>query len=342
MKGLFCPTQPNKEWFYYAAFFLITVLITFPKFGSGIFIEKTELSNTAIFSDDIEYIKYVNFFKDVNNKELPNAPFSYRPLTPFLASFLPFEPRTAINIINIAALFFSTVVIFILAKNLFPGGIPLACALLHLISFNSFYYCATARVDSLSVLFITILLMLTLSRRVVLFCLCFVVGLLAKETIVISLLPFFVFNIKRSNLVKIFITIALLIVFFIAEQHVIRRCCSSGTSYFWIPTFGIFFENITRPRAIASFFLSLGLPGLMSLIFLIRECCLVVSNRLLLALYSGLFSSVALYFYALASAYADGRFIWICSPYICLISGFFLTKLKQDRLCEKRSDEANQ
>jgi hypothetical protein len=126
-----------------------------------------------------------------------------------------------------------------------------------------------------------------------------------------------------------FISITILLILFIAEQRVVRSCCSSNTSYFWIPSFTTFFENVTRPRAIISFFLSMGLPGLMSVIFLFREWRLILKDKTLLALYFGFFSSIALYCFALASAYADGRFIWICSPYICLISGFFLMKVKR-------------
>lgn len=329
MKNLSSMISPLKKTSVCLILFLITIMVTYPKFAQVTWLESIQPSQSAM-SDDYQYFQYVEFFRGGNKQNLPTSPFSYRPLTPYLASFLPFNPRIAINIINVTALYLSTILIFMLATRYWDGLIPLSCALLYLISFPSFYYCANGRVDSLSILIITLLLTFTLNQRVVLFGLCFMIGLLAKETIVISLLPFIFYNHEQSNLKKSVIIFVALLTFFLLEQHVIKVYGSSGSPFSWKLNFNVFFENLSRPHATISFILSLGLPGFISLYYLFKKWHIIIEDKVLLTLYSGFFSSIGLYLFAFGSAYADGRFIWVSYPYICLISGFYLADRRQN------------
>ncbi len=55
---------------------------------------------------DIEqYISYTEFFRgEMDDNTQLEGPFVYRPLTPLLASFLPFDALTSINLVNLIVL----------------------------------------------------------------------------------------------------------------------------------------------------------------------------------------------------------------------------------------------
>lgn len=325
--------------------FLVTIAIIYPKFNRVFWLEKyhptvisDELSyktnmdldlppNTGVGIDDYEYAKQVKYFRG-EVVALLIAPFSYRLLTPYLASFLTSEARTAINIINIAALYLASVVIFLLAGQFFSGWIPVVCSLIFLISFPAFDYCVNARVDSLSIFMFTLLLWCTLNRQNILFVLVYMIGLLAKETIVLALVPFFVYNVMQHDFKKVMIVMFLLSSIFLLENYIVRAYFSSTSMYYWKPSFNYFLANVVRPKAIISLFLTLGLPGFISFVFLFKRWALIRRNQVLLTLYSGLLASLGLYFFSFFSAVADGRGIWVSYPYICLISGFYLEELR--------------
>jgi hypothetical protein len=73
----------------YALLFLTTLIITFPRFASVTWIDTIQPAHVIIEPDNLKYIKYVQYFRDKNKQNLPEAPFSYRPLTPYIASFRP-------------------------------------------------------------------------------------------------------------------------------------------------------------------------------------------------------------------------------------------------------------
>ncbi|MGZ5281161.1 MAG: hypothetical protein ACXWEY_02680 [Bacteroidia bacterium] len=80
---------------------ILLVLICLPRFNRNPLVIKRDLNDAA------HYIAYVEYFRG----EEPSAPllpaFNWRPGIPFVASFLPFEPMTAINIINVICLLMS-------------------------------------------------------------------------------------------------------------------------------------------------------------------------------------------------------------------------------------------
>ena len=118
--------------------------------------------------DSCFYVQYVNYFLG-SESVLPPAPFSYRLLTSFMASYLPFSPRVSINILNFFGLYFSSIIIFLLAKKYFSQRVSCICALLFLISWPSFHYCTNTYVDSLAVFFLTLLLYCTLNNKLIYF-----------------------------------------------------------------------------------------------------------------------------------------------------------------------------
>jgi hypothetical protein len=121
------------------------------------------------------------------------------------------------------------------------------------------------------------------------------IGLLSKETVVISLLPLFFYNLMQSNLKKTLSLFIILLTLFVLEQHTVRMFNSIKTGFYWMPNFNILWSNLMRPRTIISLILTLGLPGLFSLIFLFKKWKFIIKNKILLALYSGFLGSMGFY-----------------------------------------------
>ena len=97
-----------------------------------------------------QYINYTNFFKGQSEKFQVKAPFSYRPLLPFVASKLPFNAMTSINIINIVSLLFAMLILFRIL-NLYDIDFKyclLGCSLF-VFSFPTFYYGAVGMTEPL-------------------------------------------------------------------------------------------------------------------------------------------------------------------------------------------------
>src|ERR1043165_2742534 len=91
---------------------LCFLIVTLPRFnGNQVFIKNVPY--------DAKYFKaYVEYFRG----EAPTQPIrpasNWRLLIPFIASFLPFEPLTSLNIINLVCLALSLYILFICMRRL--------------------------------------------------------------------------------------------------------------------------------------------------------------------------------------------------------------------------------
>src|SRR5690606_20154794 len=93
----------------------VQVAITLPRFDRrdpGALQSMTSVGTANKMSDAAEYAAIVSWFRGESPREAMNVPWTYRPVVPFLASYLPLPPMTSINVINEVALLGSLFLIY--------------------------------------------------------------------------------------------------------------------------------------------------------------------------------------------------------------------------------------
>lgn len=100
--------------------------------------------------DAPEYVNYVKYFRGNVSLSQITLPFGYRPLGPFVASFLPIKnPMTSINVLNLVCLYVALLFLFLLLKSLgFNFWYSLAGCFMFSVSFPTFYYGTDGCIDS--------------------------------------------------------------------------------------------------------------------------------------------------------------------------------------------------
>lgn len=268
---------------------------------------------------DVEqYEIYVEYFRGKTHlaSEL-EGPFSYRPLVSFLASFLPFDPLTSINLVNLALLSVGLIYLFKLLSGFkFQDKSILIGLITFIVSFPLFYYTTSGYIDASLIGILLVTNYYLFQNKYYQFILSFLIGIFIKETIIIMLpvaFVYFLLNDKSKNkLVKIILPFILYIITVIVIRTVVPQ---QKENYIWLPTFEILIDNLSRVKTYLSFILTLGVPGILSISVIFSEKKKNISGELLLPLITGFFFSLLLWFYSLFSAYSDGRQLWTSYTY---------------------------
>lgn len=276
---------------------------------------------------DVEqYEKYVEFFRGNQSlKGILEAPFSYRPLIPFLSSLLPFDALTSINIINLIIISLGLIFLIKLLVNFgFSDKLVTIGGLLFVVSFPLFYYTTSGYIDASLIGIVMISNYFLFKDKYHLFILFFSLGVLTKETIII-LIPvavvFILYNKKASHKL---LKILLVILIYILIESAIRYLVPAKNFYVWKPSVDILIYNLTRFKTYLSFILTFGIPGIFSLILLLTNKRNIIPKEILYAFSIGMFSGLMLWFYSIFSAYADGRQLWISYPFAAILSVYFI------------------
>lgn len=282
---------------------------------------------------DVEqYETYTEYFKgDKEKGSEMEGPFAYRPLVPFLASFLPFDALTSINIINLLFLIITLYPLVGLLKLFkLDGNYLLIGELLFVFSFPVFYYGTSGYIDSVLIAFMMTGTYLILNEKLFLFFLTFIIGVCVKETIIILIPVFAVYLFFRRDisLRKKIILFLVLVIIYGVGMFLLRRLTPGVESYIWYPSFNIFYKNLARAKTYLSILLTFGLPGIGSLfcIFILLRNKLGFSKEILLV--TGLLISMLVSFFSLFAAYADGRHIWTSYPFAIPLSLIYIKSLK--------------
>jgi len=269
--------------------------------------------------DAIHYIRFVDFFRgncEIGDVELP---FRYRPLVPFVASLLPVSsPMTAINIINLLALYVTIFFLYKLLRQLeFSFGLSILGVLMYAISFPVFYMSTTGYLEACAMCLLTIGTFLIFKEKWFLVALTIVAGAFVKEVIAL-LIPVAVAYIWASGTSKkkLVCRTLVLILAFAIPTAVIKLIFKETGDFYWIPNIPTLLFNL-RIRALASLLLSFGIPGLLSIIMFTRYRRLSpgIEKYQMIPLFAGLFSTLLLVIYSMMTAYTDGRFIWPAAIY---------------------------
>jgi hypothetical protein len=306
-------------------FAIALVVICIPRFDrTDIGIDSlTTLGESAASrqGDARHYVALVRYFRGEPVRHELRAPFSHRPLAPWLASRLPFRPLTSLDLVNVGALiaclaFLSATLTRLRAR---PRTLAIGQALF-VFSFPTFYYGSIGYVDPVLLCALAATLHLLLVRRRGLAFLVFVLGCGVKESMFL-MAPVLVADAWRSPRARRRLAIgrALAAVLAGCALLVVLGCALPD------PTHGIqlaslekLLMNVRRTQAWASLLLSFGAPGLLGLGLALRPARRRAVRRHPhgLPLVAGAASAVCLALYAFPAAYADGRFIWMMYPFV--------------------------
>ncbi len=298
-------------------------------------------------NDAIRYINMTDYYKGTEDPEILIPPYTTRVLVPFIASKLPFASDTSINIINLVSMIIS---LFILHYTFVFYKLPdklinLGC-FLYVFSFPTFYYGTVTYVDAVLLLFLFLSFYFILTDRMIFLILALILGTCVKESMLLIIPVFFVNSIlKKDKLPSVFLKTFSLLIFYFLTIYFLHLVKPNKFSYMWIPSYEIFISNVIRPRTFLSFILTLGIPGILSVLlilyYFIKDKSVIKSN---LTLITGLIISFCLWSYSVISAYSDGRFIWPAVVFSLPLSMILLNcylRMKKTRKSEELSTSVN-
>lgn len=268
--------------------------------------------------DEAQYVGMVERFRGQTPQLELWAPFTYRPLAPWLAAQLPFEPLTALNAVNLLSLLGATLFVWRTLRLFEPApGWQLAGALAFVWSFPFCYYGTTGLVDPPALLLIAGGLYLVLTERWWGVVAVGLAGGLVKESVVL-LWPAALAQcaISRRRDARALAAVLLFPAAFAASSALGRGLAPTRGDYtFWKGLNLV--ENLSRPQVYVAAALSLGLQGLFA------GCAWPALRRMAagerrryLPLLAGALASLALFGVALLTAHADGRFLWLGHPFL--------------------------
>ncbi|GAB5465006.1 MAG: hypothetical protein Kapaf2KO_04420 [Candidatus Kapaibacteriales bacterium] len=286
------------------------------------FISYSSLDDSLKSPDVINYDRYVQAFRDdVEILDSVEPPFSQRPLQPFLASLLPFDNDTSLNMINLAASLISLLLIWlIMGYYQVNVGVKVLSIFLFVFSFPYFYYTSVSRIDPLAVMVVALGIWVYFRFGLLYSLLILPIAIAQKEVALLYML-FVAFDyFKPTNIKTSFKTIILLLavglIYLLAKKMLLP-----GGEYSWTPEIYTLVENLSRPRACLSVLLSL-FPLLIVLAFF-RENIRMMEDIGYLA---GILSIALLIIYSFIAAYTDGRFVFIGYPILIIYLSILINR----------------
>lgn len=287
----------------------IIFILSFPRFAAQ---DVGFLRGRINFPPDaIEYADYVNFFR--GNVELSEvrAPFIYRPIVPAIASILPISgAQSAISVICILCMCLTVPVLFMIFDSLnINSKKSILGVLLFALSFPVFFCGPIGTIDAVSIFFIALLSLSILKKKWALSAALVFFSILVKETVAVSLFAaagMLLSDRARGKLPIIALLFGASAIAFIG----IRLIIPAGGLSLWNPSIGKFVGNI-RFRAIAGLALTLGLPAVLYLFYLLKTNKKSLFSRSERWFFSGgIIGSIILIAVSFFTAHVDARFAW--------------------------------
>ncbi|HEX2788628.1 MAG TPA: hypothetical protein VHP32_12085 [Ignavibacteria bacterium] len=338
--------------FSFVLLFVFVIALSFPRFNqqnlfglnkiAGQYDEYNIVRGYHLSGDAVDYLLCVKYYRGETDRGKLNTPFVYRFLVPYLASLLPVnDALTSLNVMNII-LFLCSIVLFyftLKALNFSKSFSVIGCYMLG-ISFFTFYYLTMGLIESGFIFFYVVGLYSIFKRNDFLFLIALTLGALAKEFTLILIPTYFIYNyiFKQYKPNKLIFYSAIFILPLTAIA-IVRIQFNDLPSYIWTPAFDLFFTNLFRTRAYIAPLLVLGIPGLISIMFVYLyfvkkykmeyDINLSVTEqynyqKFFVAIF---FFSMFLWVYGFMSAVADGRSFmpsFITSIFITLMVAKYL------------------
>lgn len=267
------------------------------------------------------YLNLTRYFRGELSLDSVAAPFAYRPLVPFLAARLPFDPFLSFNLVNVAAIGITPLIVFLTVRRLgFPFEYGILGGLLYLWSFPVMYYGPSGYVDATAMLILFLMVMARAYQKDAWLPLLGIMGGLAKETVVV-VFPFLVADLWRRRRKRSSGSIYLILTLFSywGAIHWVRARCGVDSQFVWLPDTVFLSQNLYRIKAYASPLLAFGIPGWLALSYLIKHFRMD-RDRMAIPMVVGMFSGLALFAYSFLAAYSDGRFVWTAYPFMIVLA----------------------
>ena len=239
--------------------FVITIIVGLLNFG-------TSYPN---FPDSEKYLLLVDMFRGEIPLSETVAPFNYRVLLPLLAAILPLDPELSIPIINLGLLMVLAYLLYLFPRYfgygvITSGGAAILCMLSHPV----LQYGTAVLVETPFMVFLGLSIYAILKRwdwRIILALV--VTGVLIKETVIIAVLVYMVYDRERFRFAVLTGVVAL-------GVYLAVRLAFAEAGSFWVWKFHLM-NLLERPlqsfQALYLGFLFVGLPLLLAVLFREKE-----------------------------------------------------------------------
>lgn len=273
----------------------------------------------VVKADAQHYENHVLYFRGQATFEDLRKPWAYRPISPLVASFLPFDALTSINVLNLLVLFVGLLCLLKLFGILgFSAATSTIGGLFYTCSFPVFYYGAIGYIDPVLVGMMSVSTYLIFAGKDKFFFVSFLVGALIKETYIVILPVWCVYQLllTEHSLFRTGVLSLILLVGFVAIVAAVRVFTPVGADYFWFPNSELINFNFFRLRSWGSFVLTFGVAGVLAVYYLTQSFSRLRDQPYSLVLLMGFLGNFAVFCYSMLSAYADGRYFWTAYPFM--------------------------
>ncbi|MFN4082215.1 MAG: hypothetical protein ACK4K9_01145 [Bacteroidia bacterium] len=298
----------------------VGLLIPLIRFNSNTYLIKQQSYDQKYFA------AYVEYLRGIKPKEPIKPATNWRILLPAIASILPFDPKTSLNIVNYIAFILSLLItgktVEFLTEN---KQLKINVMLIMQYSFPAFYYTCIGYADTLCLMFISLGVYATVSNKLLLYFLALFFGFLSKESAVL-LIPFasvyqYFHSKKSAFLVAILSPILVILLRFILVKYA-PVTHGYSNKLFWQISYQSFWVNFFRFN---TWFASIATMLPVFVIFFIYRKKIPI--RIYYSIIFTSICSILLWAYSFITTIADGRLLWQLYP-VMLLSLATHSKLK--------------
>jgi len=294
-------------------------------------------SSEAKPADAMAHIAFVKWFRgeDVSEYREAKLAWPFRPFTPAVASLLPFNPMTSLNVVNIAAMLITLLFLYLILQHLgFDYWWRILGCIMFIYSFPTFFYGTVGYVDPVMVCFATLGMYCIATGRWIHLAAVIIIGTTVKETIII-LFPVIVahFMLNKIPRIKQIVLMLVYIGGFVAAYYFVARFNPAQHDYTWQFSLRSLLFNLGRWKCYAGLILSFGIPGFLSL-YALKYLKKSTEDETFIkygTFLAGLISVMVLYLYSVFSHYADGRTVWVTYPFTIPLAVLALERIIEGR-----------
>lgn len=283
--------------------------------------ERTNYRDINFSTDSYQYLQYINYFNGMEVDQELSAPYTYRPLLPYIASLMPFDEFSSLNILNLLFAIAGLVALFLLLKALdLDDNTIFKTGLLYAFSFPIFYYNVVGLIDSSIIAALLFVNYLMVKERIIGVLLMVMGFVFAKETIILVIPMIFIYYfLKREYLNGLVFGGAALVMYLLLSALIRLFISPSIENYIWTIDWYSINYNLGRPKA----FISVFITGFFPMLFGHFGVKHSPKNVYFKTLRIMIVFALLLVIYSFMTAYADGRFIWYVYPYALPFAAYF-------------------
>ena len=273
--------------------------------------------------DSYNYVQYVNYYNGEDVADEVTKPYSYRILVPMMASMLPFDSFTSLNILNLSSEILTVLfLMYIFGAMGFSDKVQLVGGLLFAVSFPVFYYGVVGLLDAPAILIITAGIYFVIKNKSSWLMFMLVLGAMTNEKTILIIPFMFAYIYKDKSLKQAAVQSFMYFLLFLTISLVARNLSiNSDSNFIWTISFDSLLFNLSRIRTYISLLLTGGVP-LILLFYSLKH--IDKSDKLNFALLFGVLMVVLMIIYSFTAAYTDGRFMWYLYPFALPLCGYGL------------------